>query len=56
MQTTVLFFKTEKENKGFFTLKKKPFYAELKQSRQNMYPEELGLLQYPGNGLFSVQY
>ena len=31
------------------------FYAELKQSRQNIYSGELGLLQYPGNALFSAQ-
>ena len=31
------------------------FYAELKQSRQNIYSGELGLLQYPGNALLSAQ-
>ena len=31
------------------------FYAELKQSRQNIYSGELGLLQYPGNALFTAQ-
>ena len=34
---------------------KHEFYAELKQSLQNKYSGQLGLLQYPGNALFSVQ-
>ena len=37
------------------TWEKQIFYAEIKRSRQNIYSGELGLLQYPGNALFSVQ-
>ena len=35
-------------------LSKQHFYAELRQSQDNMYSGELGLLQYSGNALMSL--